>query len=170
MCLWFLVQKPVLFLDIDGVLFLDGPTLDGLYDSDPFDKQCVSGLNAIIEKTDCEIVVTSLWQNEYTLEQLREIFAWNGVIPAPMQVSSPDPSVFGTYDNRSKEILAWIGSHTKATRTNRFRWCAVDDLNLSVQLENFVQCDPEVGLGDRAVVMKAIDMLESFTPLKTPRT
>src|SRR5581483_3504008 len=111
------------------------------------------------------IIITSSWQNEFTLEQLREIFAWNGIRPAPINLSSPDGHSLVSHSRRGQEILDWLASDANVERTDNpnFRWCALDDLDLSTQLSNFVKCDPNTGLKDRQVVSRVISILTTQT-------
>ena len=54
-----------------------------------FNTKAVKVLNEILEKTDADIIVSSDWRNNFTLEQLGEIFEWQGVIKKPIGVT-PD--------------------------------------------------------------------------------
>ncbi|HKU50377.1 MAG TPA: HAD domain-containing protein [Nitrososphaera sp.] len=144
----------ILFLDIDGVLFLGVSACDGLHNSDRFDKTCVENLNRILEKTGCRIIISSTWQNDFTLQQLVEIFAWNGVMAPPLGCTSPDESMPVISSERALEIQRWLGRH--GAGRGKPRWCAVDDMDLSKSLPNFVRCDPSVGLGDRKVAKEII--------------
>jgi hypothetical protein len=151
--------RRILFLDIDGVLFLGVSSGDGLHRSDPFDKDCVEGLDFVFSKTNCEIVITSSWQNEYTLEQMKEIFAWNGVRATILDFSGLENSIVipsNRARDRAREIQDWLAAKN-ADKT--LRWCAVDDLDLGDALENFVRCDPYVGIKDPEVVSHVIKIL-----------
>ncbi|MEO9319576.1 MAG: HAD domain-containing protein [Nitrososphaera sp.] len=152
----------VLFLDIDGVLFLGLSSCSGLYNSDPLNKECVRGLNEIIEKTGCSIVITSSWQNEYTLEQLQEIFAWNGIRKVSISLSVADARSLASHGRRAQEILDWLSAEANTSRTESpdFRWCVVDDMDLG-ELPNFVKCDPNIGLKDHALVLDVVETLNS---------
>jgi hypothetical protein len=148
--------KKVLFLDIDGVLFLGVSTGAGIHGSDPFDERCVDNLNRITKDTACEIIVTSTWQNEYSLQQLQEIFRENGVTNAPAGVSSVIDGGFVLSTNRGQEILDWLKINDG---TNRLKWCAVDDCDLTHFIQNFVKCDPRSGLSDPSISTAVISIL-----------
>lgn len=151
-------MKKVLFLDIDGVLFLGVSKGDGVHGSDSFDKECIKSLNEILTKTECDIVVTSTWQNDFTLEQLKEIFAANGIKSAPIGVSSIIEGGFVLSTNRAEDILKWLAVNDK---TDALTWCAVDDSNLGNVIKNFVKCDPEVGLRGSSIVSRIISILNA---------
>lgn len=52
-------MKPILFLDIDGVLALG---FDKDCQSSKFNADCVHQLNRIIRETDCHLVISSAWR------------------------------------------------------------------------------------------------------------
>ena len=139
------------------MLFLGVSTCNGLYGSDPFNSECVEGLNAIIEKTECDLVITSSWQNEYSLEQMKEIFAWNRIVKRPMYLTGKENGALVSHATRAKEILAWLSTYTRSL--GDLQWCVVDDLDLTGQIPNFVKCNSSVGLQDRKIVSKIIQML-----------
>src|SRR5690554_4610312 len=95
----------VIFLDHDGVICLpeqwggrhkkarkyrkdkklsyDEPVdVDARFDN--FDEKCVDILNEIIEETECEIVVTSDWRLEATLEEMGTYYENQGIIKKPI--------------------------------------------------------------------------------------
>ena len=130
-----------------------------------FHKSCVHALNAIISRTGCDIVVSSLWRSFFDLEQMREIFQSNGVLKSPFsftqeyrrgqeQIASDNAQEIV----RCREIMSWLGAHDVNAR---FSWCAVDDMDLSIGLGNFVRCpDKNFGLSYRGVVDKVVSILD----------
>jgi Swiss Army Knife RNA repair-like protein len=158
----------ILFLDIDGVMVLDphkGQD-EGIHGHDPFYKPSVESLNHIISATNCEIVMTSGWRRFFDLEQIREIFQWNGVQKTPIAFTQD-------YNGHEKqlppgkeiemlrcgEIMSWLASHDAI---GRFAWCAVDDMDLSFGLERFVRCsDNNFGLSYKGVANAVISILEN---------
>lgn len=146
----------VLFLDHDGVICLSGQWGGRFkkkgYDSNPqipldirmdsFDSKAVKVLNEIIEKTGCEIVVSSDWKKWGDLNQMRKMYVTRGIKP-PIDLTPNmkdfDEMGFGLYKwknfyeaIRVKEIKEWLKNHTEVTH-----WVAVDDMDLS-KLKNFV--------------------------------
>ena len=148
--------RKILFLEIDGVLFLGVSKGNGLYDSDLFDKECVDALNRILEETKCDIVVTSTWQNDFTLKQLKDIFTANGIKSLPIAVSSITDGGFVLSTKRADDIMKWLDVNNE---TKAFIWCAVDDVDLPF-IQNFVKCDPEIGLKGPSIVADVISLLK----------
>ena len=155
----------ILFLDHDGVICLSnnwgGRYKKKGYDSNPetpmdtrmdsFDAKAVKVLNWIIEKTGCEIVVSSDWKRCGTLEQMQKMYTTRGIKP-PIGLTPflKDCTVHGNNfiwskewnleQERSIEIKQYLHDHPEITH-----WVAVDDLNMSNGegwknwgLENFV--------------------------------
>ena len=118
-----------LYTDIDGVLCLGSETKThntkwgSVY---KFNKKAVEIYNEILEKTGAEIIISSDWRNSFILEQLGEIFEWQGVIKKPIGVT---PNVKYTSAqflerDRAQEILMHVKEHKPDV------WVAIDDLNL----------------------------------------
>ena len=150
----------ILFLDIDGVMVLESHkgNGEGVHGHDPFFKGSVEALNNIITATKCEIVISSGLRRFFDLEQIQEIFLWNGI------------HKFQDYDGKSElpaqreiemlrclEVMSWLRAHDA---NGRFSWCAVDDMDLSFGLDKFVRCpDNNLGLSYRGVPEKIISIL-----------
>ena len=159
----------VLFLDHDGVVCLDcnwggrynkmkkwnrtypdksisydcdTHIMDVEYRFDNFDKKSVDILNYIIQVTDCEIVVSSDWRFDCTLEEMGNLYEIYGVIKKPIAYTPTlDVEDFETIELTSKggyeeerayEIKKWLSNN------NVDKWVAVDDLDMSPYLDNFV--------------------------------
>lgn len=149
----------VIFLDNDGVICLANnwgsrfkkreavdrnPHLDSNLQSveyrfDDFDEKAIKVLNEILEETGAEIVVSSDWRHHATLKELGEYYLSQGIIKAPIAVTSLteyiDPELWKILRyradielERSIEINNWINKHPEITH-----WVAVDDLNMSVK-------------------------------------
>ena len=85
----------VLFLDHDGVICLSnnwgGRFKKVGFDSNPetpldirmdnFDVKAVKLLNSIVDITGCELVISSDWKLQGTLEQMKEMFVTRGIKP-----------------------------------------------------------------------------------------
>jgi len=132
----------VLFIDIDGVLIsFNAPQValdaEDLYAAYRFDKKAVVVLNEIIQKTNCEIVISSDWRHHYTLEELKRIFSLNEIIKEPIDVTIyKGKTTLKTLEvDRCFEIMEWVNKNTPV------KWCAVDDLDLSELGEShFILC------------------------------
>lgn len=162
------MSKCVLFLDHDGVVCVsnnwggrfnkakdwnrlypeksviytnDYNLMDVEYRFDNFDVKAVKILNNIIRETDCEIVVSSDWRFYCTLEEMGNLYKMYGVIKKPIDYTPTlDNEDFlqinlkkgGIEEERAYEIRKWLSLNSTD------KWVAVDDLDMSPYLDNFV--------------------------------
>lgn len=121
-----------IFLDIDGVLAVgwikyQETKWGRIY---RFDKKAVALFNQLLEETGAEIILSSDWKKQHSLQDMREIFEWNGVIKGPISftVNSPLYEQAETREwqagGRAWEIKEYVERHGI---TN---WLALDDLEL----------------------------------------
>lgn len=134
----------ILFLDIDGVIRgFNEEELDFLYKDvmcRKFTKKSVKALNYIIRETNCDIVITSDWRNDYTLEQLQIIFEYNKIIKLPIDVTTfTKTNAMYLERDRVNEIKKWLSENPTDN------YCVVDDMELKI--ENFVCCNEPYVLG-----------------------
>lgn len=135
----------LIFADIDGPLATDecGKREDtkwgSIYRMNP---KCVDVLNDILKETDAELVISSDWRLYWSLEEMGEIFEWNGIIKKPVgMISNKNVSMFDLEINRIHQIRIYLDEHKPE------KWVAFDDLNLkSKKVPNFVLCDSIDGL------------------------
>lgn len=109
-------MKKILFLDFDGVLHPDG---FGLFSNLPlFEKY-------LLEMPEVEVVVTSTWREDHSLDQLRSYFS--DVIRH--RITGVTPVLEDGYDSggRQKEIHAYLAS-TGLSAENA-SWIALDDMS-----------------------------------------
>ena len=160
--------KSVLFLDCDGVMCLSTEfggrfnkmkdwnrlypdkaisftnefhIMDVEYRFDNFNVKAVKILNNIIRETDCEIVVSSDWRFYCSLEEMGNLYEMYGVIKKPIAYTPTlDNEDFlqinlkkgGIEEERAYEIRKWLSLNSTD------KWVAVDDLDMSPYLDNFV--------------------------------
>lgn len=141
-------NKPILFLDHDGVIclatewgsrFKNKEGLDGLFDR--FNQKAIVVLNEIIDETDCEIVISSDWRFHATLSQMQQLYKERGIAKPPIAYTRNDLDwklFIGINHNRELEEtrIAEINSYVEENKIEK--WVAVDDMDLS-KLKNFVQ-------------------------------
>ena len=141
-------NKPILFLDHDGVIclatewgnrFKNKEGLDGLFDR--FNQKAIGVLNEIIDETDCEIVISSDWRFHATLSQMQQLYKERGIGKSPIDFTRSDldwKSFINTDRDRELEVtrVAEINSYVVEHKIEK--WVAVDDMDLS-KLNNFVQ-------------------------------
>jgi hypothetical protein len=130
------MKKIYLYTDIDYVLSLASERTKkqskwGYIHK--FNNTAVKVLNSILEQTMADIIITSHWKNDFTLQQLQEIFVeWAGVCRPPIDVT---PYVKGAttqklQEYRAKEIL----EHVLINKPDS--WVAIDDLDLRPWIPN----------------------------------
>jgi len=156
------------FLDIDGVIavgrIVRKETKWGkIY---RFDRKAVNLFNEFLEATDAEIVLSSDWGKQHSLQDMREIFEWNGIIKGPISFTVNSP----LYENaetaewqaggRAWEIKEYVDRHRL---TN---WIALDDLPIHHSGHadffegHFVYCGKQMeGVKQTSLKEKAIKLL-----------
>ena len=129
-------NKIFLFLDIDGVLATSTqyntnrkkwhPT----YDCYGFDEKCVKIFNEILDKFSPIIILSSDWKLRYDINEMNEIFKWNGVNAVVTDIT---PNSWGVEFKslqqleqcRAHEIMKYVVKH------NVHNYVAIDDLDLA---------------------------------------
>ena len=123
--------KPIIFLDVDGVLNTsclllgdfeaDDPTLftrrdapaglDIDKDQLPLKRTLLRNLRWLVEEIDAHIVVTSTWRAyPGMLRFLTAAFEAEGIAAARIVGATPWQNAAGTLDGRGAEIRAWLAS------------------------------------------------------------
>jgi hypothetical protein len=110
---------------------------------DDFDSGAIKVLNQIIEQTGCEIVVSSDWRRNSSLEEMGEYYQLHGILKRPIDFTPvfdpnwrrdgflPGSKEFPwsrTYEleqERYFEILKWLSLHPEVSN-----YCVVDDLDM----------------------------------------
>jgi len=152
----------IIFLDIDGVISTSqcwGKGNDNKWGSYMFDPKCVALLNLILQLTGAEIVLSSDWKTHYTLLEMKEIFAHNGVIKGPIGFTPSSKTYTG--DNleggRIDEIKMWLETHAWK---DDIKWVAIDDLPMHDLGKNFVHCPRHLeGIKQTGVKEKILKVL-----------
>lgn len=113
---------------------------------DDFDDKAIKVLNQIIEETDCEIVVSSDWRLEATLEEMGIYYENQGITKKPIDFThsmsyeeyeqSRIDNTFKNYNYlydeiRANEIRKYLSEHPEITH-----WVAIDDLDM-----RYYSCD-----------------------------
>jgi len=134
-------DKVFLFLDLDGVLatstqfYSNKKKWHPAYDCYRFDEKCVEVFNEILNELrknaiEVVIILSSDWKLQYTLDEMNDIFKWNGV---NAKISGKTPSSWGVEFKslqqleqcRAYEIMKYVETH------NVHNYVAVDDLELT---------------------------------------
>ncbi len=131
-------RKPVVFLDIDGVLnnYTTRQVLPaGGIGIDPVN---VTNLNKLIERVDVEIVLSSTWRLMYSLSSFNRLLERMGF---KGQVWERTIEIMAAY-NRGEEIQEWLDRHPDVTN-----FVILDDDNdMAHLIDHLVQTDAKVGL------------------------
>lgn len=140
-----MVIEKVIFLDIDGVIALtygiNLPQSEWLLGTAyPFDPPCVEVLNQILKKTDAEIVLTSQWRVDYSIDELDEIFIWNKVAKIPIAITT----YVGGF-SRCFEIENFLAKN----RVKKF--VIIDDMKLDCYPKNFIHTNMDTGLNSKHI-------------------
>ncbi len=107
--------KKVLFLDFDGVLnsaahFASLPperaASEVEYDDRSFDRACVERVNAVVQRTECSVVVSSSWRLAYDIGKLNTILRRHGFASRVLDITPDDPR-----GCRGDEIQTWLNLH-----------------------------------------------------------
>lgn len=162
-------MKPVLFLDIDGVLnsraFKEERAAlpaDPLYAQLPqedreadrkLDPAAMARLNRIVTETDCLVVISSSWRVVYSLCRLERMFRRRGY---EHRLFGTTPRIWLDTDDRShrergSEIKTWLDWVDSVNgRGDRYGVFAIvdDDSDMGDLMGRLVQTNNEVGLTD----------------------
>jgi hypothetical protein len=145
-------MKKTIFLDFDGVLHGEGINSKGFFEH--VDTFC-NFLRPY--KDEVEIVISSSWREDKTLEELKEFFhedlkeIFKGVTP---KFPNKESYALG---GREKEILQYCSENDI---TN---WIALDDQSrfFSLECKNLILVDSETGINQ-----KNLEELKSFILMK----
>ena len=147
-------QPKILFLDHQGVMYTkkhpDHKTLDS------FNPECIKILNKILEtNSNIEIVVSSDWKYWVPLETMQQFYKDQGIHKQPIDYtpSTKNYSIKNYAEQRSIEIKTWV------EKNSINEWVAIDDLNMSNFLNNFVWIqNSEKGL-ENSTIEKILSIL-----------
>jgi hypothetical protein len=156
-------SKPVLFLDIDGVLnsarwFEKSISERGGVNATDWakmlDPECCIRLRHVLLATRCDVVLSSSWRSAHGNDDVAAFIASRGCpisfIGATPEWRSKHGSVVAGYETRGAEIQAWLLAQNPE-RTGPI--AIVDDCNDMGPLGNrLVRTDREVGLQDANVI------------------
>jgi hypothetical protein len=142
-------NKPILFLDHDYVICLEqqfGSHKKNNSLFNDFDEDCIIILKQIIDKTNCNIVITSDWRLRCFLKEMQEYYLQYNIT----NVIDFTKDLFN--DSRSDEIGLYLKEHSEISK-----YCVVDDLNLTVN--NFVRITTKEGLNQLGIKDKILQYL-----------
>jgi len=129
------VPRKILFLDHYGVLTT--------HLCDNFDPNLVSVLKTILQKYKYDIIVSSDWKRRFTASEIKSLYKQHN-LPEPIGFTTDfnHKTIAGYAEWRAKEIKHYLEQHNRLIS----KWVAIDDLNMTAFLDNFIQTDPMIGL------------------------
>ena len=149
------MKKPIIFLNIDGVLISENYILQNannvsyLYDIIDgkiymnFDPSKIKLINKIIEEVDANIVISSYWCTHSNLDNMKRIFKkYNldnriiGVVP------------YSNYKNGYR-INKWINKNKEIINIDDF--AIIDNEDIGILEDKHIKCDSKVGLTNEDV-------------------
>lgn len=154
------MNRPVIFLDFDGVLNTEQYQAQLAIDSKPtkdawgpvFDPRAVANLRKILDVTCAEIVISSSWRYAHRLGSLRSM--WK-VRELPGEILDMIPCG-ATYISRGEDIECWLD------RNGRPDYVIIDDLDdfYPSQHDRYIETNPIFGITEPNA-QKAIEILSS---------
>lgn len=134
----------IIFLDIDGVIstedcwytkkFKINKDTKAIKMPYSWDVDCCKSLTRIIEQTRAKIVISSDWKHHYTTDDLKQMFQYYDIQNSIIGCTGNEGKMSGSYEyNRSLQIEAYLERNPEINN-----WVAVDDLNMSTMLKNFI--------------------------------
>ena len=131
-------MRKIIFLDFDGVLHPDGVA--------KFSRLPILE-RFLLEMPDAEVVVSSTWREDHTLDQLRDIFS----PPLRSRITGVTPSLDDGYDleGRQKEILTYLAN--EGLSDTNCCWIALDDNAMFFEdsCQNLVLTDSSIGFTEQ---------------------
>ena len=150
----------IIFLDIDGVLRTHKSDLENsiilnqeipirVYDR-RFDSKSVNNINYIVHYTGAKIVVSSTWRNNFSVQELKEIFRERGITAEVI-----DKTDIGL--TRGGEIREWLD------RNEVTNYVVIDDqvkdiINW-VDKDRVIEVNCQEGFTSNELVDKTLDIL-----------
>ena len=154
------MNRPVIFLDYDGVLNTERYHAQLAIDGEPtkdawgplFDPRAVGNLRKILDATGAAIVISSSWRYAHRPGSLCKMWA-SRELPGEIIDTIPCGA---TYISCGEDIKCWLDKH------GRHDYVIIDDLDdfSPAQHDRYVETNPIVGITE-ADAQKAIEILNS---------
>ena len=159
--------KLTVFVDIDGVLNTGAHIRRQKLETGESSIRnwcpvAMAHLRLVIEYYNGQIVVSSTWRYDHSLEQLKSLFEKNG-LPPHFVVDATPPLIHNTPGpvTRGDEIRAWIDENLEKKQIQFQRYIILDDVDdgLTPFGDRFIQCDPKTGFADKEKVKRVVGLV-----------
>jgi len=159
-------NRPTIFLDLDDVMVTEGQrkmeNLHPKYQRYAFDPMCVKVLNRIITLRNPQIILSSDWKDQLSLENINEMFnEYKVQIPVADKTTNLWKTKYTSFQQLEECRAAEILFYTMENKLTN--WVAIDDLNLLPWLpNNFVRCtNTYEGLRQDGIIEKILNILNN---------
>jgi hypothetical protein len=144
--------RPILFLDIDGVLAHFGT-------SDELDPACIARLDGVLVRTRAKVMLTSAWRDRHGVDGTEQRLVAAGFRG---RLTGAIPSLPGR--SRSEEIKAYLNTVSRS-----IRFAILDHIPLARELlPHLVRVDDVVGLSADDVARAERIILSRYGPRPSP--
>jgi len=129
-------SRKIIFLDHHGVMYIKKHPNPGMLDF--FDENKIKLLQKILHTIkDVEIVVSSDWRFWVSICKMQDFYHCMGIQP-PVDYTTyiREHSIHSIEYTRANEIKNWLKENKNVTH-----WVAIDDLDMTPFLTNFVKTD-----------------------------
>jgi hypothetical protein len=156
------MNTPILFLDHDGVICIDGNWGDRVINKtkfDTFNDMCVARLNVIIQTYGFDVVVSSDWRIHADIEEMQKLYDDRGLkakIVGYTEELAPIRFKEGRSSIRQREIKKYVEDNGLT------QWFALDDLPFFSIPKNSYRTGLYDGIrqSDMPKIMEQIDRLK----------
>jgi len=160
-------RKLTVFVDIDGVLNTEAHLRRQTRETGESTNRnwcplAMAHLKLVVEYYNGQIVVSSTWRYDKSLEQLKALFEENGL--PPHYVVDVTPSLIHNTSGpvtRGDEIRAWIDENLEQKQIRSLRTIILDDVDdgLTPFGDRFIRCDPKIGFADKEKVKRVVGLV-----------
>ena len=139
-------MRPIIFLDVDGVL--NTPLSWGYRREKGMDREKVERVSKLAEEVNADVIISSAWRNAYSLLELKDMLQKRG-FQNTARIIGITPRI--SLERRGEEIKAWINETLIGVKP---KFVALDDqweISFLAHGVPYVQTRCSVGITDADV-------------------